>query len=145
MVDSLLDGLDELACWTEDLQLVVFGCAHHDPRIVLVPVEVADSVCETAVHVESSGVSMLRQCYGKQDLQLGRPILGLLLRLLVANLAGIPQQDAAVVAGTGEDGGVLWVPLQADDVATMTLQAMQRLLEITQIPDTNGLIRRASR
>ena len=56
MVDRLLERLDELAGWAEDLQLVVFCRAHHDPRVVLVPVEVADAVREAAVHEESGWV-----------------------------------------------------------------------------------------
>lgn len=50
MVDTLLQWLHEFAARSEDLQLVVFGGTHHDPRIVFVPVKVADTVCEAAVH-----------------------------------------------------------------------------------------------
>tara|TARA_R110002003_G_scaffold175_2_gene14157 strand:+ start:26564 stop:26734 length:171 start_codon:yes stop_codon:yes gene_type:complete len=52
MVHGLVQWLDELARWAEDLELVVFGRAHHDPGIVLVPVEVADAVGEATVHEE---------------------------------------------------------------------------------------------
>jgi hypothetical protein len=58
MIDAFLKGLDELACGTEDLQLVVFSGGEHDPFIVLVPVEVGDGVCEAAVHEESTSRSV---------------------------------------------------------------------------------------
>ena len=53
MIHSLLEGLDEFARGTEDLELVVFGRAHHEPGVVLVPVKVADAVREATVHEEA--------------------------------------------------------------------------------------------
>lgn len=52
MVDVFLEWLNEFASWTEDLELVVFSGAHHDPGVVFVPVEIADAVGEAAVHEE---------------------------------------------------------------------------------------------
>ena len=58
MIDTLLQWLDELACSSEDLELVVFGGAEHDPWIVLVPVEVADAIREATVHEQPNNVSV---------------------------------------------------------------------------------------
>jgi hypothetical protein len=53
MIDSLVQWLDKFATRPEYLQLVVFGCAHHNPGIVLVPVKVADAVGEATVHEQA--------------------------------------------------------------------------------------------
>jgi hypothetical protein len=58
MIDAFFKGLDELACGPEDLQLVVFSGGEHNPFIVLVPVEIGDRVCESAVHEESISLSV---------------------------------------------------------------------------------------
>ena len=52
MIYRLLERFDELATRAENLHLIVFGGGHHDPGVVLVPVEVADAVGEAAVHEE---------------------------------------------------------------------------------------------
>ena len=53
MVHSLVKRLDKFARRAEDLQLVVLGSTHHKPRVVLVPVKVADSVGESTMHEQS--------------------------------------------------------------------------------------------
>lgn len=53
MVHSLVQRLDKFARRAEDLQLVILGSAHHEPRVVLVPVKVTDSIGESAVHERS--------------------------------------------------------------------------------------------
>ena len=114
MIDAFLEWLDEFACGAEYLELVVFGGGEHDPGVVLVPVEVGDGVCEAAVHeepVSSSAEDRDWKDGGGANLQLGRSVFDLLLRLLFADLAEIPERDATVVAGTRENGGVLRVPL----------------------------------
>ncbi len=50
MIHSLLEWLNKLTRRAEDLQLVIFGSAHHEPRVVLVPIKVADSVGKATVH-----------------------------------------------------------------------------------------------
>jgi hypothetical protein len=50
MIDSLVQWLDKFATRPEDLQLVIFGCSNHNPGVILVPIEVADTVGEAAVH-----------------------------------------------------------------------------------------------
>lgn len=50
MVHLLLEHVDEGACGSEDLELIVFGGGEHDPGVVLVPAEVADAVCEATMH-----------------------------------------------------------------------------------------------
>lgn len=75
-VGILVDGLDEFAGGAEDLHLVVFGRGKHEPGVVLVPVEVADAVCEAAVH-EETGILLVRVRKNKQHIVLtvlgGRP------------------------------------------------------------------------
>jgi hypothetical protein len=58
MIYTLLYWLNEFARGAEYLHLVVFGGGHHDPGVVLVPVEIADAVGEAAVHEESRMVSV---------------------------------------------------------------------------------------
>lgn len=53
MVGSLGNGLDELPARAEDLHLVVLGGTKHKPRIVLIPVEARNTVCEAAMHEET--------------------------------------------------------------------------------------------
>lgn len=53
MVHSLLQWLNKFARGTENLQLVVLSSAHHKPRVVLVPVKVANSVSEATVHEQA--------------------------------------------------------------------------------------------
>ena len=57
MVHSLLERLDEFARGPEDLELVVFGRAHHEPGVILVPVKVTDAVSKATVHEQSVAVS----------------------------------------------------------------------------------------
>jgi hypothetical protein len=120
MVDSLVEWLDKLAARTEDLQLIVFCCAHHHPWVILVPVEVANAVGETTVHEEPTEVSDTPRKSRFMCLQFWRAILGLLLGLLIANLTKIPHVDSAVITGTCEDSSILRMPLQTDDISTMT-------------------------
>jgi hypothetical protein len=56
VVHSLVKWLDKLATGTENLQLIVFGGAHHDPGVVLVPVKIANAVGEASMHEKSKHV-----------------------------------------------------------------------------------------
>jgi hypothetical protein len=58
MVHSLVQWLDQFAAGSEDLQLIVFRRTHHDPWVVLIPVEVADTVGEATVHEQSRALSV---------------------------------------------------------------------------------------
>jgi hypothetical protein len=54
MVDSFLEGLDEFARGAEDLELIIFCGAHHEPGVVFVPVKIADTVSKATVHEQAS-------------------------------------------------------------------------------------------
>jgi hypothetical protein len=124
--------------------LVVFGRSNHDPWIVLVPVKVADTVGEAAVHEQPGNMLVDEACSKKMCLQLWRSVLSLLLRLLVANLAQIPHANAAIIAGAGEDRGILRMPLQTDNISAVALQTVQLLLKVSQVPGGDCLVSRAS-
>lgn len=53
MISVLFERFDEFAAWAENLQLVVLGSTQHDPGIVLVPIEVADTISKATVHEEA--------------------------------------------------------------------------------------------
>ena len=61
MIYTLLNWLNEFARGAEDLHLVVLGGGHHNPGVVLVPVEIADAVGEAAVHEQPRLVSTRSQ------------------------------------------------------------------------------------
>jgi hypothetical protein len=58
MIHSFLRNIDETVRWPEDLQLIVFCRSKHDPWIVLVPVEVANAICESTVHEQPNSLSV---------------------------------------------------------------------------------------
>src|SRR5262245_47087998 len=81
---------------------------------------------------------------GRGNLQLWGTVLGLVWRLLLADHADVPHADAAVVAGGCQYGGILGMPLQPNDVAAVTLQRVQRLVEVAHVPHGDCLVCRAS-
>ena len=74
---------------------VVFGDRADDPRIVGVPGEVGNLGGVAAVDEE----------------EFGRTVLGVLGRLLLANLGQVPNVESAIGAGRGQDGLVVGRPL----------------------------------
>jgi hypothetical protein len=99
VIHALLERLNRFARGTEDLHLVVVGDGHHDPGVILVPVEVADAISEASVH-EKSGVISAWSLYKRKlgDLQLRWPFFRIFITLLGADHAEIPQADTAIVA-----------------------------------------------
>lgn len=107
-------------------KIVLAGRAH-DPWIVLVPGEVADTVGVTAVHEEHFRWT----------------ILGILGGLLSSTPGNIPEDDAAVVRRRCDDGRVSWVPLDLGDGVLMALHAVDlAMLGEAQVEDTDGLVSR---
>jgi hypothetical protein len=98
VIHALLERLNRFARGTKDLHLVVVGDGHHDPGVILVPVEVADAISEASVHKKSGLVSVLDCRRGNLDLQLWWPIFRFFITLLSADQAEIPQADTAIVA-----------------------------------------------
>ncbi len=77
--------------------------------------------------------------------ELGRPVLCVLGRLLGADEGEVPDVDAAVGAGGGEDGLVVRAPGEADDVVRVRLERVQRRFQGAQVPQPHRLVRRARR
>jgi hypothetical protein len=81
---------------------------------------------------------------GWVSLQFRGAVLLIVRLLLLANTAEIPEDDSSVVAGTSEDACLVRVPRDGRDSVMVALQSVNLFLDVTKIPDTNGLVSRRS-
>jgi hypothetical protein len=107
-----------------DLDEIVLGRAADDPGHVAIPAELGDGRGVAGVH----------------EGQLGRAVLGVLGRLLVADLAAVPQQDAAVLARAGEHVVVVRVPLDGLHAFEVAFEAGDVDFHVPHVPDADGFV-----
>ena len=62
--------------------------------------------------------------------------------LLLADLGEVPDVEAPVGAGGGEDGLVVGRPLHLKDLILVRLEGVQLQLEVPQVPQRHSLVRR---
>lgn len=77
-------------------------------------------------------------------IQLWRSVLRILLRLLFTGSAEIPEHNFAVVAGASQHGLLEWVPRDRLNRILMALQRVKLRIQVSQIPQANGLVCRSS-
>ena len=66
-------------------------------------------------------------------------------QLLLAHAAQVPEQEAAVVAATAKDARLRWVPCQRCDGVNMAFERVDLLLEVTNVPNADGVVTRGRR
>lgn len=80
----------------------------------------------------------------KRCLQLRSSISDILRKLFFSNLAEIPEDDSAIMTSTSKNCFLMWMPGYGSYIALVADQGMQWFLNISHVPDTNGLISRTS-
>lgn len=76
------------------------------------------------------------------NVQLWGTILLVIGHLLLSNTREIPEDDSSVVGAASKDAGLLRVPRERCDCVVVSFQRVDLLLNVSKIPDTEGLIRR---
>ena len=110
------------------LKDVVFSDGGDDPWFIGVPTKVGDLTGVAAMDEE----------------ELRRTIFFFIIGLFVADAGEIPDVQAAVGAGRGEDGFVVRVPLHLEDLVGVGLERVESRPQMAEIPEPERLVGRTS-
>lgn len=104
--DTWRQLLDQLTAGAPYLDEVVLSSADHNPRVVPVEGEVADTVGVATVHEQ----------------HLWWAIFGILGRLLLSSAADVPEDSTTIVGRRTKDGALGWVPVDFCDGVCVALE-----------------------
>lgn len=107
------------------------------------PCKIYNGVC--VLHENSALTGNLGSMSAMNEKQFGRSVLGIFGRLLLSDLAQVPNVKSAVRSRRGENGLVVRRPLHLEDLVLVRLEAVQLELEVAQVPEGDRLVRAARR
>lgn len=107
---------------------IIFGNGADDPGFVQVPAE----------------IGYFRRVASVDEEEFWWAVLGILGALLLADFGEVPNVEAAIGAGRGEDGFIMRGPLDLEDFVFVRFEGVELKFEVSKVPECDGFVGAAS-